>query len=35
MNGVGFLEKLLNGVRVEWRALEEVISPQRGRRLVK
>ena len=35
MSSVHFLEKLLGGVDVEWIALGEVISPQRGRRLVK
>jgi type I restriction enzyme M protein len=29
------MEKLLNGVDVEWKVLGEIISPQRGRRLVK
>ena len=35
MNSVNFLEKLLDGAGVEWKALRELISPQRGKRLVK
>jgi len=35
MSSVDFLERLLNGVDVEWMSLGEVISAQRGRRLVK
>lgn len=32
---MGFLKKLLDGVAVEWAEVGEIISPQRGRRLVK
>ena len=35
MSGMNFLEKLLDGVAVEWKALQEVAKIQRGRRLVK
>jgi len=35
MSGMNFLEKLLDGVAVEWKALGEVAKIQRGRRLVK
>ncbi|HDS1680173.1 TPA: restriction endonuclease subunit S [Pseudomonas putida] len=35
MSSMNFLEKLLNGVAVEWVEVGELISPQRGRRLVK
>ena len=35
MSGVNFLDKLLDGIAVEWKTLGQVISPQRGKRLVK
>lgn len=35
MSGMDYLEKLLDGVAVEWKALGEVITPKRGKRLVK
>ena len=35
MSGVDFLEKLLDGVAVEWVEVGQLISPQRGKRLVK
>ena len=35
MSGMNFLERLLDGVAVEWKALGEVAKIQRGRRLVK
>lgn len=35
MSSVNFLDKLLDGVAVEWFKVGEVISPRRGRRLVK
>ena len=35
MSGVSFLEKLLDGVSVEWICVGDLISPQRGKRLVK
>lgn len=35
MSGVSFLEKLLDGVAVKWIEVGKLISPQRGRRLVK
>ncbi|MCA6595964.1 MAG: restriction endonuclease subunit S [Pseudanabaena sp. M046S1SP1A06QC] len=35
MSGMNFLERLLDGVTVEWKALGEVAKIQRGRRLVK
>lgn len=35
MNRPDFLEKLLDGVEVEWRALGETVNFQRGKRLVK
>jgi type I restriction enzyme S subunit len=35
MSNLNFLEKLLDGVEVEWIKVGELITPQRGRRLVK
>ncbi len=35
MSHANFLEKLLDGVEVEWKPLGEVAKVQRGRRLVK
>ena len=35
MSQFNFMEKLLDGVEVEWKALGDVISLQRGKRLVK
>jgi type I restriction enzyme, S subunit len=35
MSHVSFMEKLLEGVDVEWKALGEVAKIQRGKRLVK
>lgn len=35
MSGLKFLERLLKGVEVEWIEVGKLISPQRGRRLVK
>ena len=35
MNGVNFLEKLLDGVEVEWKALGEIGTFIRGRRFTK
>src|SRR5690554_7310810 len=35
MSGVSFMEKLLNGVEVEWIEVGGLVSPQRGRRLVR
>lgn len=35
MNALSFMEKLLDGVGVEWKALGDVVSLQRGKRLVK
>ena len=35
MSGLKFLEKLLDGATVEWLRVGDVLSPQRGRRLVK
>jgi type I restriction enzyme S subunit len=35
MSTPNFLEKLLDGVAMEWKALREVATIQRGRRLVK
>ena len=35
MSGAGFLEKLLDGVEVEWKTLGDIVNFQRGRRLVK
>ncbi|QDX29002.1 restriction endonuclease subunit S [Dickeya poaceiphila] len=35
MSAMNFLDKLLDGVGVEWIKVGELISPQRGRRLVK
>ena len=35
MSGLSFLDKLLDGVRVEWKSLEEISSLQRGKRLVR
>jgi type I restriction enzyme, S subunit len=35
MSGMNLLEKLLDGVTVEWKALREVAKIQRGKRLVK
>ena len=35
MSHANFLEKLLDGVEVEWKKLGEVAKIQRGRRLVK
>jgi restriction endonuclease S subunit len=35
MSGMNFLEKLLDGVAVEWKPLGDVAKIQRGRRLVK
>ncbi|MGC5428627.1 restriction endonuclease subunit S, partial [Aeromonas veronii bv. sobria] len=35
MSHVDFIEKLLNGVNVEWKRLGDVINLQRGKRLVK
>ena len=35
MSEMNYLDKLLDGVAVEWIEVGELISPQRGRRLVK
>ena len=35
MSQLGYMEKLLDGIEVEWRDLEEVVKIQRGKRLVK
>ena len=35
MNELSFMEKLLDGVEVEWKALGDVVNFQRGKRLVK
>ena len=35
MNAMSFIEKLLDGIEVEWKALGETVNFQRGRRLVK
>ncbi len=35
MSSLSYMEKLLDGVEVEWKALEEVVKIQRGKRLVK
>ncbi len=35
MSSMNFMEKLLDGVEVEWKALEDVAKLQRGKRLVK
>jgi len=35
MSHVGFMEKLLDGAEMEWKALSEVVKLQRGKRLVK
>lgn len=35
MSSTNFLEKLLDGVEVEWIEVGDLSSPQRGRRLVK
>lgn len=35
MNNLGFIEKLLDGVEVEWKELGEVVALQRGKRLVR
>ena len=35
MNSVNFLEKLLDGAGVEWIEVGKLISPQRGKRLVR
>lgn len=35
MSQFNFMEKLLDGVEVEWKALGEVIKLQRGKRLIK
>lgn len=35
MSELSYLEKLLDGVEVEWKSLGDVVNFQRGRRLVK
>ena len=35
MSHASFMEKLLNGVEVEWKALGDVVNLQRGKRLIK
>jgi type I restriction enzyme S subunit len=35
MSSMGFIEKLLDGARVEWKTVGDVVSLQRGKRLVK
>lgn len=35
MNNLGFIEKLLDGVEVEWKALGKIVALQRGKRLVR
>ena len=35
MSNLDYMDKLLDGVEVEWKALEDVVKIQRGKRLVR